>query len=52
MMTAEWIWLSCQIRFVDWQIPDPKHMEPAQFNEVRDFIKGKIEELLKEDGVL
>lgn len=32
--------------FVDWQIPDPKHMEPAAFNEVRDYIRGKIRELL------
>lgn len=39
-------------RFVDWQIPDPKHMEPEQFNEVRDFIKSKIQELLVEEKVL
>ena len=44
------VWLKS--RFVDWQITDPKHMEPAQFNEVRDFIKGKIQELLQEEGVL
>lgn len=37
-------------QFIDWQIPDPKNMEPAQFNEVRDFIKGKVEELLKTLG--
>ena len=35
-------------RFIDWQIPDPKHMEPAQFNEVRDYISGKVKDLLKE----
>jgi arsenate reductase (thioredoxin) len=34
-------------QFIDWQIPDPKHMEPAAFNEVRDFIKGKVAELLQ-----
>lgn len=34
-------------QFIDWQIPDPKHMEPKAFNEVRDFIKGKVEELIK-----
>ncbi|GAB2837991.1 arsenate reductase ArsC [Ferruginibacter profundus] len=34
-------------QFIDWQIPDPKHMEPAAFNEVRDFIKGKVEALIK-----
>ena len=33
-------------QFVDWQIPDPKHMEPEQFNEVRDFIKNKVKELI------
>lgn len=35
-------------RFVDWQIPDPKHMEPAEFNQVRDFISEKVKELVKE----
>jgi protein-tyrosine-phosphatase len=34
-------------QFIDWQIPDPKHMEPAAFNEVRDFIKTKVEQLIK-----
>lgn len=33
-------------QFVDWQIPDPKNMEPAAFNEVRDFIKEKVQSLL------
>ncbi len=33
-------------KFIDWQIPDPKNMEPAAFNEVRDFIAGKVKELL------
>jgi len=35
-------------KFIDWQIPDPKHMEPAAFNQVRDFIGEKVKELLKE----
>ena len=35
-------------QFIDWQIPDPKNMEPEQFNEVRDFIKKKVQQLLKE----
>ncbi len=35
------------LQFIDWQIPDPKHMEPAEFNEVRDFIKGKVNELIE-----
>jgi arsenate reductase len=33
-------------QFVDWQIPDPKHMEPKEFNEVRDFIEKKVKELI------
>jgi L-amino acid N-acyltransferase YncA/protein-tyrosine-phosphatase len=35
-------------QFMDWQIPDPKHMEPEQFNEVRDFIKEKVAELIEQ----
>lgn len=35
-------------QFIDWQIPDPKNMEPAQFNEVRDMIAGKVKELINE----
>ncbi len=35
-------------QFIDWQIPDPKHMEPKEFNEVRDFIKGKVSELIQQ----
>lgn len=34
-------------QFIDWQIPDPKHMEPAEFNQVRDFISGKVKALLE-----
>jgi arsenate reductase (thioredoxin) len=34
--------------FLDWQIPDPKHMEREQFNEVRDFIKSKVKDLIDE----
>ena len=33
-------------QFLDWQIPDPKHMEPAAFNEVRDMISEKVKALL------
>ena len=33
-------------KFIDWEIPDPKNMEPAEFNKVRDFIKNKVGELL------
>jgi protein-tyrosine-phosphatase len=34
-------------QFIDWQIPDPKFMEPNEFNEVRDFIKEKVKDLLE-----
>ncbi|MBS1771573.1 MAG: arsenate reductase ArsC [Bacteroidetes bacterium] len=31
---------------IDWQIPDPRNMEPEQFNEVRDLIKNKVTDLI------
>jgi protein-tyrosine-phosphatase len=31
----------------DWQIPDPKHLEPEEFRKVRDLIRDKIAALLK-----
>jgi arsenate reductase (thioredoxin) len=33
-------------KIIDWEIPDPKNMEPANFNEVRDLIRDKVKELL------
>ena len=33
-------------KFIDWEIPDPKNMEPAAFNKIRDLIKDKVEDLL------
>jgi arsenate reductase len=35
-------------KFIDWQIPDPKHMEPEEFNSIRDLIKEKVRTLIKE----
>ena len=35
-------------KLIDWQIPDPKHMEPTEFNRVRDFISDKVKQLLTE----
>ena len=35
-------------QFIDWQIPDPKNMEPQAFNEVRDFIAEKVKTLIKD----
>ncbi len=40
-------WMPAKI-FYDWQIPDPRDMEPASFNKVRDLISGKVEELLRD----
>jgi protein-tyrosine-phosphatase len=36
---------------IDWQIPDPKHLEPAEFREVRDLIERQVLALLQEAGV-
>ncbi len=33
-------------QFIDWQIPDPKYMEPEEFNKVRDYIKSLVSNLL------
>src|SRR3984885_9911971 len=30
-------WMAAK-KFIDWQIPDPRHMEPAEINEVRNQI--------------
>jgi protein-tyrosine-phosphatase len=38
-------------KFIDWQIPDPKNMEPSEFNKVRDFIGEQVKNLLKELAV-
>ncbi len=32
---------------IDWNIPDPKELTPAQFREVRNLIERKVIELLK-----
>ncbi len=33
-------------KHIDWQIPDPRNMDPEQFNEVRDLIKKEVAALL------
>jgi protein-tyrosine-phosphatase len=33
-------------KFIDWQIPDPKGMNDADFRKVRDLIRDKVKELL------
>jgi len=36
----------------DWALPDPKQMEPREFNEVRDEIERRVKALLaREEGV-
>ena len=35
-------------KFVDWQIPDPKHMDEEEFRKVRDGIEQKVKELLQD----
>ena len=32
----------------DWPLPDPKHMEPAEFDEVRDEIGRRVKALVAE----
>lgn len=34
-------------QFIDWQIPDPNHMEREQFSEVRDLISEKVRSLVQ-----
>lgn len=33
-------------KFIDWQIPDPRHMEEKDFRGVRDLIHQKVKELV------
>ena len=33
-------------QFIDWQIPDPKYMEPEEFNQIRDMISEKVKTLI------
>ena len=32
--------------FIDWEIPDPKNMDPGEFNAVRDLIRQKVSDLI------
>lgn len=34
-------------QFIDWQIPDPREMDPARFNQVRDLIAEKVKNLIQ-----
>lgn len=33
-------------RFIDWQIPDPRHMTEDEFRIVRDLVRSKVKDLL------
>ncbi len=33
-------------KFIEWEIPDPKHLEGSAFDEVRNQIRDKVKELL------
>jgi len=33
---------------LDWQIPDPKEMQPDDFNKVRDLIEAKVKSEIME----
>src|SRR5262245_6640967 len=35
----------------DWGIPDPKHMNPDEFREIRNLIDSKVQALLERLGV-
>ena len=35
----------------DWQIPDPKHLAPDAFRQVRDLVEQQVLALLREAGV-
>lgn len=35
---------------MNWQIPDPKHLEPEEFNKVRDMVRDHVKGLLAELG--
>ena len=34
------------VQRIDWQIPDPREMDPTAFNAVRDLISEKVKELI------
>jgi arsenate reductase (thioredoxin) len=33
-------------QFVDWQVPDPKNMNPEEFRDVRNMVGDKVKELI------
>jgi arsenate reductase (thioredoxin) len=43
-------WIKAKARG-DWSIPDPKHMEPDEFRQVRDLIRSNVAAALLSIGV-
>jgi arsenate reductase (thioredoxin) len=43
-------WIAAKLK-LDWSIPDPKHLEPAEFRKVRDVIRRRVAEALQSLGV-
>jgi arsenate reductase (thioredoxin) len=37
--------------FIDWQVPDPKYMDEADFRKVRELIEVQVKELLRKLNV-
>lgn len=33
---------------LDWEIPDPKHLDPERFAEIRDRIRQRVQQLVKD----
>jgi protein-tyrosine-phosphatase len=33
-------------KFIDWQIPDPRDMNPEEFRKVRNLIAEKVKDLI------
>lgn len=31
----------------DWALPDPKHMNPTEFNQIRDIIEAEVKDLIQ-----
>jgi len=38
-------------QFIDWQIPDPRHLDGDEFRQVRNLVEQKVKELLNELNV-
>jgi protein-tyrosine-phosphatase len=41
-------WRRPAVKHIDWQIPDPRNMEPEDFNNVRDQIGQLVQKLIED----